>query len=907
MKSIIQDGLLGLGVAGIYAILAQGMVLIYRGSGVLNFAQAAIAAVAAYVFWELHIRNSWSFLPACVVAMAAGAAIGGATHAVIMRPLRQSSSLARVAGTLGLLSILVGAILLIWGDNIQIIASSLPQSSVSLGGGVKVTTDRLILFGLAAVITVGLYGLTKYTRAGLAMTGVAENETATAALGWSPDRIAMATWATGGALAGLAGVLAVPITGLQSEQITPLITFATAAALLGSFYSFPITLLAALLLGVVSSELTIRLTNPGWATAVPLAVIIFALVIRGTALPIRGYVYDRLPRVGRGRARPVITVIAVVIVSTLILTVFGVDVVTALTNQLIAGVILLSIVLLTGYAGQISLGQYAVAGLGAVYASKLVASLHWPFLPAVVVGVVGATATGVLIGLPALRTRGVSLAVVTLGLGYVIETLVLSSSSVTGGIYGTSVGSQKIFGLNIDPVIYPARYAVVCLVAFALVSLGLANLRRGRVGRRLIAIRDNERAAASVGISVVEAKTFAFAAATAAAGLGGILLAFSNDTVVFANYTTVNSINAVASGVVGGVGFVTGPIIGSFFTSGSLGALLLNKIGNLGNWLPVITGVALIATLIATPNGQVAEIVRIARKLAGRMPRRAPKDNPRWWNRARRAAAGATGTQPGRESVDGVPVALRNHGVLSVENLTVRLGGNVIVDGVSLHVTPGEVVGLIGPNGAGKTTVIDSICGFTTTVAGDIRLGTVTLSRLPAYRRVRAGVARSFQGLELFEDLTVRENVHSACDKRDRMSYLTGFVQSGRTDVPPIVWHALEQCRLLDKLDHYPEELSYGQRRLVAIVRAVATGAGILLLDEPAAGLSGAETSELSALVTWLAHECGAGVLLIEHDVAMVMTVCDRIGVLQAGRLLASGTPAEVRNNEEVVTAYLGS
>ncbi len=902
MKSIIQDGLLGLGIAGIYAILAQGMVLIYRGSGVLNFAHAAIAAVAAYIFWELHVQNAWAFLPACIAAMAAAAVIGVATHVVIMRPLRQRSSLARVAGTLGLLSILIGAILLIWGDNIQIVGSSLPQKTLHLGGGITVTSDRLLLLGIAVVITGALYALTKYTRAGLAMTGVAENETATAALGWSPDSIAIATWATGAALAGLAGVLAVPITGLQSEQIAPLITFATAAALLGSFYSFGLTLLAALLIGVVSSELTIRLTNPGWASAVPLALIIFTLVVRGTALPIRGFVTDRLPRVGRGRPRPVVVVVALVVVSWLTLSVFGINVITALTDQVVAGVILLSIVLLTGYAGQISLGQYAVAGLGAVYASKLVASLHWPFIPAVLVGMVGATATGVLIGIPALRTRGVSLAVVTLALGYVIEILVLGSSSITGGIYGTSVGSQTIFGINIDPIINPARYAVVCLVAFALVSLGVANLRRGRVGRRLVAIRDNERAAASVGISVVETKTFAFAAASAVAGLGGILLAFSNDTVVFSNYTSASSISAVASAVVGGIGFVTGPLVGSFFASGSLGALLLNKVGDLGNWLPVITGVALIATLLATPDGQVAEIARVLRSLAGRLPVAvATRIRSRLPMRARtRAPEAMAAPDEGASTVN-------NRGELHVDNLSVRLGGNLIVDNVSFHIAPGEVVGLIGPNGAGKTTVIDTISGFTSPLTGEIRIGTVPLDRVSAHARVRSGLARSFQGLELFEDLTVLENVHAACDARDRISYLTGFVRPGRTDVPPLVWHALAQCRLLDKLDRYPEELSYGQRRLVAIVRAVSTGASILMLDEPAAGLSQGETAELSYLVTWLAHECGAGVLIVEHDVAMVMRVCDRIGVLQGGRLIASGTPVEVRENEDVVTAYLGA
>lgn len=900
--NVIQDGLLGLGTAAIYALLAQGMVLIYRGSGVVNFAHAAIAGVGAYVFWALHIRNGWAFAPALIVAMGTTALIGVATYLVIMRPLRRRSTLARVAGTLGLLSILVGATLVIWGDQLQIIPSSLPQSPVHFGGSITVSADRLYLFGISVVVTLGLYLITRFTRFGLAMSGVAENETATAALGWSPDNVAMATWAGGTALAGLAGALVIPLVGLQVDQITPLITFATAAALLGGFFSFPLTLGAAVLLGVVASELTVRTTNPTLANVVPLAAIIFTLVIRGTSLPLRGFVYDRLPRLGRGGARLVPTVVLVAILSVLMSAVFGASVVTALTNQAVAAIILLSLVLLTGYAGQVSLGQYGVAGLAAVYAAKMVAVWHWGFLPAVIVAVLGATVTGLVIGLPALRTRGVSLAVVTLALGYVIETSVLTSSSITGGLEGTFVGSEHLFGINIDPVLHPSNYAILCLIGLAIVSIGVANLRRSRVGRRLVAIRDNERAAASIGISVTETKSFAFAAASAVAGLGGILLAFSNETIVYQNFTTVNSITAVGNAVVGGIGFVLGPLIGSFFASGSLGALLLDKIGNFGNWLPIITGVALIATLLATPDGQAAELVRLAQRTGRKfLPGEGTSRTPAFWRRRRVAA------MPSGPPADESGVRLANRGALTVANLGVQLGGNRVVDGVHLEVNPGEVVGLIGPNGAGKTTVIDAICGFVRPFSGEVNLGDARVGRMPAYRRVRSGVARSFQGLELFEDLTVLENIHAACEKRDRVAYLTNFVRPGRSGVPPIIWHALRECRLLDKLDQYPDELSYGQRRLVAIVRAVATGASILLLDEPAAGLSSTETSELSQLVTWLAHQCGAGILLVEHDVAMVMSVCDRIGVLQTGRLIALGAPAEVRENADVVTAYLGA
>ena len=226
---VIQDALLGLGLAGIYAMMAQGMVLIYRGSGVLNFAQAAFAALGAYIFWELHFHEGWAFAPATIVTVAATAALGVITQTVVMRPLRRRSTLARVVGTLGVLSILDGAVLLIWGDNLQIVGSSLPENRISLGGGTYVTADRLGLFAIAAAVTLLLSHVTRLTRLGLAMSGVAENEIATAALGWSPNMVATVTWAAGTGLAALAGILVIPLTGLQLDQITPLITFATAA------------------------------------------------------------------------------------------------------------------------------------------------------------------------------------------------------------------------------------------------------------------------------------------------------------------------------------------------------------------------------------------------------------------------------------------------------------------------------------------------------------------------------------------------------------------------------------------------------------------------------------------------------------------------------------------------------
>jgi sulfate-transporting ATPase len=236
----------------------------------------------------------------------------------------------------------------------------------------------------------------------------------------------------------------------------------------------------------------------------------------------------------------------------------------------------------------------------------------------------------------------------------------------------------------------------------------------------------------------------------------------------------------------------------------------------------------------------------------------------------------------------------------------VRFGGVVAVDGVSLEVRPGEVVGLIGPNGAGKTTLVDIVTGFTRADAGHVTLEGRRIDRWSPRRRAQAGIARSFQSLELFEDMTVRDNLRTASDRRDPLAYLSDLVWPRNPPLHGTAVAAIREFGLEDDLDRMPSELPYGRRRLVAIARAVAARPSVLLLDEPAAGLDEHETAELAGLVRRLAADWGLAVLLIEHDVSLVMAVCDRIEALDFGRTIASGTPEQIRANAAVVSAYLG-
>jgi sulfate-transporting ATPase len=243
---------------------------------------------------------------------------------------------------------------------------------------------------------------------------------------------------------------------------------------------------------------------------------------------------------------------------------------------------------------------------------------------------------------------------------------------------------------------------------------------------------------------------------------------------------------------------------------------------------------------------------------------------------------------------------------LHIEHVTVTFGGITAIADLSLDIGAGEVVGLIGPNGAGKTTMIDVISGFTPVDEGSITLDGRPIDRWSPRRRAAHGVARSFQTLELFEDMDVEDNIRAASDRRDVRAYLSDLVWPTRPALPTAAVSAIREFGLEHDLDRLPTELPYGRRRLVGIARAVAARPSILLLDEPAAGLEENESRELGAVVRRLADDWGIGVLLVEHDMSLVMAVCDRIVAIDFGRKLAEGAPDDVRRHEGVITAYLG-
>lgn len=900
ISQIILFAVLGAATGALYSLASLGLVLTYRGSGVVNFAAGAVGMCAGFVFWGLADTYHWPWPLALIAGVFAGALFSWLIH-LLMRPLKQASNLTRVVVTLSILVVVEGVMGLHWAvTNTYPVNAILPTGPIRIAG-TSIGRDRLILIVIALVLTVGVFFAYRFTRFGLATSAVAENKQALATLGWSPDRVAGLNWAFAGALSAFATIMLIPITGLSVGLSTQLLLPALAAAVVGNFTSFPLTFAGALLIGIAQGEIQrFGATINGLGDAVPFAAIILVVVLRGRALPLRAFVAERLPKVTNGLTNWRKLIFWVVVGSVMLGFVLPAGWVNAFTATITGAVVLMSIVAITGFAGQISLAQWAIAGCGGLVCARFIAA-GVPYWAAIILGLLSALPVGLIVGAAAIRARGMALAIATLAFAVCIVSLVLANQSLDGGPTGVNVGSFKLFGIDLDAVNHPGRYAVFCLIVLAIVGLALSNIRRGAAGRRLLAVRANERGAAALGINVFAAKLTAFCYASVIASLGGILITLRFPSAIFTTYDTFTSITLISYAVTGGVGFITGAIIGGQGQPGGVGTQLLSYIStNDLQYLTIIFGFLSLFIIVRAPNG----IIELQRRQNAILRKRIFKILPK------KVAAFMEPRYQVPRLVLAPPeppdASSRPPTVLEAREVTVVFGSVRAVDKVSFTLRSGEVLGVIGPNGAGKTTLIDAITGFVTAREGSLVLDGEEITKSSVKERARLGLARSFQSLELFEDLNVQENVLASCDDNSFIRWVIDAVAPARPLLTPAATAAIEQLGLLDDLDRSPGELSYGKRRLLAIARAIAAGPKVLMLDEPAAGLDEAERAEIVTVIRRLATEWGMAVLLIEHDVALVSAVSDQMIALDFGQIVAEGTPDEVRQSPAVIASYLG-
>jgi len=389
MTDLLQFVLIGLGLGCAYALFAQGTVLIYRGSGIVNFGQGGLGALAAYVTYAtVYGDHRVPIGVALLAGMLASVVAALLFQVLVLRQLKRAAPIVRLISTLGLLAVVQAGLELKYGRGISRCNRGF-RTRRTTGAGCASSSKVLFVIGVTLVATFALYLFTRYTRIGLALTATSQNERVVQTLGWSTTLLSQFTWGLGAVLAAVAGLLVAPLTGLSTLEFTLIVTVAAlGAALLGGFRSFPMTLVGGLLIGMGEALVTLYRSDiarffhqdsmTGLNRAVPFLAILVVLVVRGRGLPLRSHVSDRLPKLGTGVLNPRGVVVASAVVLVLLFCAFDDRWAAATYISLGSAVVVLSVVVLTGYAGQVSLGQMAVAGLGALFAALLIHSLGLP-------------------------------------------------------------------------------------------------------------------------------------------------------------------------------------------------------------------------------------------------------------------------------------------------------------------------------------------------------------------------------------------------------------------------------------------------------------------------------------------------------------------------------------------------
>ena len=523
---------------------------------------------------------------------------------------------------------------------------------------------------------------------------------------------------------------------------------------------------------------------------------------------------------------------------------------------------------LLGLTGQMSFGHAAFYAIGAYTVAILTGQAGWSFWLAWPAAALVAGAFGLLLAVPALRVQGPYLAMITIAFGFIVEHALIEGGEISGGQNGLMGIAQPALGaLGGDRGV-----AMLAILAVFAALGGYALLARGTWGAAMRAVKDSETASESIGINPLLVKAMAFMVSAAVVGLAGGLYASQAGMITPHNFNFMQSILFVLAVTIGGAGSLAGPLLGAVVVG-----LLPEMLSSLEEYRLLFFGAFLLVVLWAAPDGAAGLLARWQRRRA--TPRLTPSQGTL-------AASG------------------RTRRALRAEALTMTFGGVRAVQGVSFQVAPAAVTALIGPNGAGKSTVINMLSGYYQPTDGRVVLGTAPLARLPAYRVARAGIARTYQTSQLFDTLSVEDNVALGA-LRGRLGGLLAARRYLSSDARERARALLAFCGYEGALDAPAADLAHVDRRLVEIARALATDADILLMDEPAAGLSREDKTRLAALLRRIA-EAGAGILLVEHDMALVMGVSDHIVAIDAGLELAQGGPADIQQSDAVRQAYLG-
>lgn len=645
MSDYLQQSLTGLGSGAVIAVLAIGIVLTFRASNVINLAHGAMGMYTAYVYFGLrnfdlagadrggdlvlpiiglptrvHVVDRPTVVTALVIALVVAAILGLVVYGLVFRPLRDAPPLARIVASLGvflyLQSVMQLRVTAAGGGAAALQLTSLLPDGVVTIGDATIPTSSFVLAAMAVAVAVGLALVFRLTRFGLATRAAAEHEKGAVLTGLSPDRLGYLNWVIASVLAGAAVIV---IAGMSSRldpiDTSLLVVPALAAALLGGLNGFAATTIAGLAIGMSQSVLSTFQARAHWLPeflpkgglreSLPVILILVAITIRGSHLPTRESILEtRLPASPTPRH---VLPWAVILTGAAAVGLLTLDAQwrLAIVVSTIATLIALSSVVLTGYVGQISLAQYAFAGLAAFITARLaVDGLAFPWAP--LLGVLVAVAVGILVGIPAVRVRGMALAIATLGAAVAIEALVFSAPSFNG-ISG--VPRPRLFGIDLGFLStgadnFRAAFGLFALLVLAVSMIAIANLRRSPSGLRWLAVRSNERAAAAAGVDVSNTKLLAFAVSSLLAGLGGALLAYELPALAPQQFLVIGALAILALTYLGGIATLSGALLAGVLASGGIVTQLQGgATGDASSYQFAVSGLILIVVTILYPDG----------------------------------------------------------------------------------------------------------------------------------------------------------------------------------------------------------------------------------------------------------------------------------------------------------------
>ena len=893
-----------------YGLLAAGLVLIYRTNKIINFAHGQIGAFGAAVLGLLVSTHGVPYWLAFPVALAASGAVGVAAEAGVVRRLRNAPRIVSVVATLGF-----GQFLLLFAGAINSTVASgvtfpqpswLPQFQI---GALLVTPAYSGMLILSPVVALAVAAFLRYSSFGLALRSSAANPDAARLAAISASRMSSLAWVIAGMLSAFSAILTQPTQGyVAPASFGPaLLLRALTGAALGRMESIPVALIGGVGLGILEQMLLWNYPRAGLVEAALFVIIMVSLLVqrrrfgrdeeKGSWAAVQAMrpIPEALRRIWLVRnLGPLTAVGAFVIVLALPLLISNSASVTV-TAIMAFSVVGLSVGMLTGLGGQLTLGQFAVGAVGAIVAIHF-SNATGNFFLAVVYGALVAAVASLVIGLPALRLRGLMLTVTTLSFALATQAWLLAEPWALGDGFQPRPPTVAGHALQSGRSYY---YFGVVLLAVAMAIVW--NVRRSGFGRLLVAVRDNEDAARAFTVPASLVKMQGYLLGGFVAGIGGALFAYSFTRLDQSAFPAIASVEVVVMAVLGGVSMLVGPILGAVYILGipafvpldaaglaatQLGALLLilflpGGLGSLAGWVRdrVVAyigrakGVELNADAEELDAGAMTEFV-ISHVASG----------------------------------NGHRGGLSRSVLLEAGHLAKRFGGVVAVEDVSLQVRAGEMLGLIGPNGAGKTTTFELLAGFTPQDSGWVMFDGRDVSWHSPEARARLGLVRSFQDASLFPTMTVTEAVEVALEGVIPSRFLPSIVgySPGERDKRRRARDIVGQLGLDRYRDKSILELSTGTRRITEIACLIAASPKLLLLDEPSSGVAQRDTEALGALLADLKAQLGLTMVVIEHDIPLIMGISDRIVAMADGRIIASGAPDEIRRDERVVEAYLG-